>query len=322
MSILKNAAAVAVVASIAGGVTSATADAPTKIAPGSVTARALSPGLNKTRLSDHRRIVALEAAVRKLGGNIPAAGSPGPAGAKGSDGAGGAAGSKGADGAQGAKGDAGSTGATGATGAAGADGRNPATPVKASGDAGWTLSGSPSATFERGALHLHGGFDSSTQQGAIGIVHAYSSVPLDTLSALGMSFSVNKRDTVDQPTFHVTVLGAVQGVDSKFASGFTNLVWSPAYNGIDHIREATVDAFAPGNAWYSTGNVSNGSGSQAQPISIQEFMTRNPNAAIVQISVDNGGSSSGTSAFDDTDMSVDNLTVGFGSSFDRYDFGG
>lgn len=43
---------------------------------------------------------------------------------------------------------------------------------------------------------------------------------------------------------------------------------------------------------------------------------------IAQIAVDNGGSSAGTSADDATHLSVDDLTIGFGSGFTRYDLGG
>ena len=57
--------------------------------------------------------------------------------------------------------------------------------------------------------------------------------------------------------------------------------------------------------------------------SLQSFVASNPSAKIIAISVDNGGTSGpGTIPAADFDAGVDNLVVGIGASFDRYDFGG
>jgi hypothetical protein len=49
----------------------------------------------------------------------------------------------------------------------------------------------------------------------------------------------------------------------------------------------------------------------------------NPNAKIVQISIDNGGTSGpGTIPVDDFSAGVDNLVIGMDTDFTRYDFGG
>lgn len=240
------------------------------------------------------------------------------------------AGGVGATGKTGAQGPQGPAGTSPGSQGVGASGANPATPVKASGDSGFTFSGANStdpktASFARGALHLPGGFDGKTAQGGIGLAKQYNNVPLSNLSAVGYKFSVNKQGGGDTATIHVSVTGAVKGGDAKAssASGFTNFVYNPGINGLTG-REATVDAFAPGNKWYSTGTTSGSvSGGMQNPINIQTFQARNPDAVIGQISVDNGGTSgSGTTAPDATDISVDNLILGFGPAFTRYDLGG
>ena len=247
-------------------------------------------------------------------------GKQGPAGKNGVNGSNSSNSSNGAPGASGAPG---RDGAPGQNGKDGANGLNPATPVLKDGDAGFKLSGTPAATFQGGALHLHGGFDSSTPQGAPGLAHAYDNVPLSSLTTLGYAFSKNLSGGSDQPTIHVSVTGAT-GTDSKFPNGFTNLVYNPVYNGMGTTRDATVDTIAAGNRWYSTGADATGAatGGQSAPITIQQFQQRNPDAVVVQIAIDNGGSSSGTTSADATDFSVDDLTIGFGSGFTRYDLGG
>jgi len=229
---------------------------------------------------------------------------------------------------QGPKGDtgaAGTPGAKGDKGDKGADGANPAVPVRAGGDQGWSFSGVPSASFANGELHLSGtGVDPDTMQGGIGIAKAYDNVPLSQLSALSYAYHVNQRGagSTQAPSIHVTVVGAVKGADSKFDSGFTNLDYTPLYSdqqlGKDATRNYDTDAFAAGNKWFSTG-AQQTDGSQADPLSIQQFMSRNPDAKIVQISLDNGGSSGSSGSFD---AGADNLLIGLGSSFTRYDFGG
>ncbi len=256
-------------------------------------------------------------------------GATGAAGAKGDTGAQGAQGATGATGAQGVAGPAGTNGTNGK------DGANPATPVDASGDAGWTLSGSSSGCSSKltaGALQLNGsGTDPSTVQGGCGIIHTYSQ-PLSALSALTYQWWNQVNDAPQAPTIHIAVTGATN--NSKFTSGFANLTYLPAQSdgvttpllGVD----MTADTFANNALWYSTGgsctgaNVNNcvntGTGSQSNPQSLAAFMTANPNAQITQVSLDGGGSSGSTAAFQGE---ADDLAIGFNESLPtRYDFGG
>jgi hypothetical protein len=53
-----------------------------------------------------------------------------------------------------------------------------------------------------------------------------------------------------------------------------------------------------------------------------EVINKNPDATIAGISIDNGGSSSNTIPTDQFAAGVDNVVVGFGADFTRYDFGG
>jgi hypothetical protein len=282
-------------------------------------------------------------------------GATGAIGATGATGAQGAKGDTGATGVQGAKGDTGNTGNTGAqgpkgdTGAAGAqgqqgpqgpagqngtDGLNPATTVAQSGDAGWTISGSStgcSAKLAAGSLQLNGsGTDGSTMQGGCGIVHSFTQ-PLSTLSNLTYQWWNQVDDGVQAPTIHVSVTGANN--NSKFNSGFANLAYLPAQS--DAITtpplglEFTADTFADNALWYSTGGsctgasvnncVNSGPGSQSTPEPLSFFLTNDGNAQITQISLDGGGSSGSTAAFQGE---ADNLLIGFGGTNTRYDFGG
>ncbi len=264
-------------------------------------------------------------------GAIGATGDTGPRGYNGAEGDKGAPGANGAQGDTGAQGDPGATGTNGIDGINGVDGTNgvnglnPATPVLQSGDAGWTFSGvdpvtGNGAAFQGGALHLYGGFDGTTYQGGIGLAKSYSDA-LSTFSALGYSYVINQSANADQPVVHVTLIGAT--ADSKFASGFTNLVYVPAFNGATG-RDGTVDGFAQGNEWYSTdepGGLS-APGALNNPRPISFFQTNEPNATIIQISIDNGNSSNGTIPYGSEDFSADALIVGFGGSFTRYDLGG
>jgi hypothetical protein len=236
----------------------------------------------------------------------------------------------------GARGATGASGATGATGAPGADGQvagvasqvglNPATTVKASEDAGWKLTGtSPTAKLASGELRLAGGFDGadSNPAGGLGIAKLYgpfdkaaNTVSLSSLSALSFSAHIIKRpNTVSAPTIHVTLVGAETGTPS----GFTNLVYEPANNGgMDVGKPYSVDAYS--GQWWSTKTLT-GHPSQITA-SLTSFIDDNPNAKIFSISVDNGGSSTNTVPADEFAAGVDNLIVGFGNKFDRYDFGG
>jgi hypothetical protein len=120
----------------------------------------------------------------------------------------------------------------------------------------------------------------------------------------------------------MTVTGATE--DSHFASGFTNLVYNPAINGVTASESISYqsDAFAPGAKWYSTTAATNSAttlGSQDDPQPLSYFVGNDPNAVIGQVSLDNGGTSGGTGTFD---AGADSLIIGFqGSPFTRYDFG-
>lgn len=285
-----------------------------------------SKGVGLLRVIDspsQKCIAGLETPLSWNQAGVP--GSPGPTGPRGATGGTGAAGATG------------TAGATGATGPAGQNGLDPATPVLASGDSGWTIDTTGSggagvdpvsgngAAFSNGALHTYGGFDGSTYQGAIGIVKAYSAA-LSTLTGVGYTYSIDQLDGSSAPTVHVTLVGAT--ADSKFASGFTNLVYVPGFNGVVP-QVGTVenlDGFAQGNLWYSTdqpgGNSPTNAGSQDDPQPISFFQSNAGSATIVQISVDNGNSSSGTVPYGSEDFAIDSALVGFGGSFTRYDFGG
>ena len=261
-------------------------------------------------------------------------GPQGPQGAKGDTGAAGAPGAAGKDGSPGATGASGAAGKDGTNGSNGTNGLNPGVAVNTSGDAGWTLSGSGtgcSSKITAGALQLNGsGTDSSTVQGGCGAVHAYAA-PLSTLSELTYQWWNQVDNAVEAPTIHIAVTGAA--ANSKFASGFANFVYLPAQSdgittplvGVD----MTADTFASNALWYSTGGsctgantngcVNSGAGSQSNPESLAALMAANPNAQITQISLDGGGSSGSTAAFQ---AEADGLLVGFnGNIGTRYDFG-
>jgi len=286
-------------------------------------------------------------------GSQGSAGQQGPIGLQGATGASGAAGDQGDQGIQGPQGnqgpqgdqgskgdtgDVGPQGPQGATGATGANGLDPATPVLASGDSGWTIGttgdggagvdsvSGKGAAFSNGALHTYGGFDTSTYQGAIGIVKSYSA-PLSTLTGMGFSYAIDQLDGSNAPNVHITLTGAT--ADSKFSSsGFTNLDYVPGFNGITPQvgTVENVDGFAQGNLWYSTdqpgGNSPTNPGSQDDPQPMSFFQGNAGSATIIQISVDNGNSSSGTVAYGSEDFAIDSALVGFSGSFTRYDFGG
>ena len=247
-------------------------------------------------------------------------------------------GPKGDQGPQGPKGDKGDRGDSGAPGAPGAPGANPGVPVvvvpdlgsntapptSGTGDQGFYLTGGGpgcDATVARGTLNLTGvGVDSTTVQGACGIAKAFDSVKLNTLKALAYDYSVNVLKGNQAPGIHITVTGLT--AHSHFASGFANLDFTPALNGVTVGAQQSyhADGFAPGAKWFSTTetNISD-PGGQDNPLSLSAFMTDNPDAVITQIALDNGGSSGASGNFA---AQADNLIIGFGSSFTRYDFGG
>ena len=194
------------------------------------------------------------------------------------------------------------------------------------GDAGWYFSGNGaggSAALSNGELELDGpGVDVNTAQGGIGIAKAFNNVPLSELDALTYQWHVNEINSVSKqaPTIHITVTGLTN--DSKYGSGFANLVYNPTLNGVTPTASASYqsDAFAPNAAWYSTTESNNNNpGGQNSPETLATFANNNPHAVITQISLDNGGTSHGTGNFD---AGADNLLLGFSGINTRYDFGG
>lgn len=260
-------------------------------------------------------------------------------------------GPKGDNGSQGPKGDKGDAGPAGPQGIAGRDGFNPALAVDnvpaatagetqsnlpndadvgAPGDQGFYFNGvngaSGSATIADGELMLTGnGVDGATYSGGIGIAKAYSNITLADLSALSYQWHVDEANGNAAPTIHVTLTGAT--ADSKFASsGFTNLVYAPGLNGIK-VQPGVVyqsDARADGGLWYSTdepgGDSATNAGSQDDPQPWNFFVSRDTSAKIVQISLDNGGSSGVVSATP-FEAGADGLLIGIDGHNSRYDFG-
>jgi len=251
-------------------------------------------------------------------------------------------GSPGGTGAAGPAGPAGPKGATGAQGPAGTDGANPATKVTnvpaitsgsgnpnpdsgAAGDAGFYFTGNGaggSASITGGELALTGsGVDSNTFQGGIGVAKAYDSVPLANLDGASYDYHVQTTHGANTPLLHVTVTGL--NADSKFASGFANLVYSPALNNGNTTpvvgQSYSADAFLPGAKWYSTTQPNIGDpGGQNDPQPLSFFQGGNPGAKIIQISLDNGGSSGASGDFS---AGADDLVIGLSGTNSRYDFG-
>ena len=117
------------------------------------------------------------------------------------------------------------------------------------------------------------------------------------------------------PTIHVTVLKANTGT----ASGFTNFVFEPYMQSDFGLNQRfSLDALA--GTWWATRAA--GGIAQATPGSWADVIAKNPDATISAISIDNGGSSSNTIPADQFTAGVDNVLVGFGSAFTRYDLGG
>jgi len=241
------------------------------------------------------------------------AGTPGPKGDKGDPGAS----------APSVQGSAPQKGDKGDKGDKGRDGLNPATLVAKDGDAGWSFVGggadlnNPKASFADGELRLEGGFDGNTPTGAIGIAHAYDNAPLSSLKTLSYDFRILVRPSgsVQAPTIHVTVNNASRD-DGK---SFDNFVFEPYRQGTFGLfQRYSVDAML-GQWWatHATGGID-----QDHPATWADVVRANPNATIAAISVDNGGSSGATPQGDDIVAGADDVIVGFGSDFTRYDFGG
>lgn len=247
---------------------------------------------------------------------------------------------------KGSSGPQGPAGPPGANGTNGVNGANPGVPVVnvppvtlgeigagglpntgQPGDQGFYFTGldaNGSARLAGGQLVLHGAGVSvapTPPQGAIGIAKAFSDVPLGTLDALSYTWHVNTPHGNHAPTIHVTVSGLT--ADSRFASGFANLVFTPSANHVTVHRSQQYqsDGFATGARWFSTtAPVLGGPGSSSDPQPLSFFVGRNPDAVISQISLNNGGSSGATGSFE---AGADNLILGFtGSRFTRYDFDG
>jgi hypothetical protein len=241
------------------------------------------------------------------------AGTPGPKGDKGDPGAS----------APSVQGSAPQKGDKGDKGDKGQDGLNPATLVAKDGDAGWRFVGGggtspyPQASFSGGELRLQGGFDGTTPSGAIGIAHAYDNAPLSSLKTLSYDFRIVKRPdgSVSAPTIHITVLKAATGT----ASGFTNFVFEPYQQGtFGTFQRYSVDTLV--GKWWATRPTAGID--QGHPASWTDVINKNPDATISAISVDNGGSSGNTTPADEFVAGADDVIVGFGSDFTRYDFGG
>lgn len=245
-------------------------------------------------------------------------------------------------GATGPTGPKGPSGPVGPTGPAGANGSNPATPVvdvktiAASsgnnsnpdsgdpGDGGWYFSGDGSggsASLTGGELLLSGsGVDAKTAQGGIGIAKAFTNLPLKSLTALNYQWHVNEVNGEQAPTIHISVTGLAN--NSHFSNGFANLVLSPGLNNgvtVNQGVEYFTDGFAANAEWYSSSQTAAGDGDQDHPKPLSYFVSNDPNAVITQISLDNGGSSGGSGAFE---AGADNLVLGVGGAATRYDFGG
>ena len=143
---------------------------------------------------------------------------------------------------------------------------------------------------------------------------------LGNLDALTYQWHVNEVNASQAPTIHITVTGLTH--DSHFGSGFANLVYNPTINGVVPSESIAYqsDGFAPNAKWYSTteSNI-NSPGGQNSPETFATFVANNPNAQIIQISLDNGGTSNGTGSFD---AGADDLLLGFHGTNTRYDFGG
>jgi hypothetical protein len=176
------------------------------------------------------------------------------------------------------------------------------------------------ARLAGGQLVLHGvGVDPNTPQGGIGIAKAFPNVPLGTLDALSYMWHVNTLHGHQAPTIHITVTGLTN--DSRFASGFANVTYSPSVNHVTvgASEQFQSDGFAAGARWFSTTAPDiNAPGGHNNPRPLSFFVGRNPDAVIGQISLNNGGSSGTTGSFE---AGADDLILGFkGSPFRRYDF--
>ena len=148
------------------------------------------------------------------------------------------------------------------------------------------------------------------------MVKAIDNVPLSSLTSLRYDMHVTKRPTdVSAPTIHVAVVGAA----TNTTSGFMNLVFEPVNNGGTTLNQPFVFDAVSGSWWGTRDSLHH---PRQATDSLASFVQDNPDAKIIAVSVDNGGSSSDTVPVDAFSAGVDNLVLGFGDSFTRYDFGG
>ncbi len=104
-----------------------------------------------------------------------------------------------------------------------------------------------------------------------------------------------------------------------------NLVFEPYQNGGTTVGgRKSFDALT--GQWWATRDLAAGTDNaiaRQALASLEQIKATSPDARIVSISVDNGNTSgTGTIPVDQLSMGADNLVVGFGTGFDRYDFGG
>jgi hypothetical protein len=115
------------------------------------------------------------------------------------------------------------------------------------------------------------------------------------------------------------------GANTGTATGFVNLVFEPYQNGGTAVgARKSFDALT--GQWWATRDLAAGTDNaiaRQALASLDKIKATSPDARIVSISVDNGNTSgTGTIPADQLSMGADNLVVGFGTGFDRYDFGG
>ncbi|MEO9175286.1 MAG: hypothetical protein ABI317_07195, partial [Gaiellales bacterium] len=153
---------------------------------------------------------------------------------------------------------------------------------------------------------MQGGFDGSSAQGAEGATHLYPDLPLlSSLNALSFAYHRDVRNSgSDSVSIHISVW-----LDGS--SGFDNLVYNCFYDG-DY--QQSYDQNAMTGKWWSTHALVGLPDAQVQAVTpLQAIQAAYPNARIIQISVDNGDSSSGTTAATDFSAGVDNVLIGLGS---------
>lgn len=332
-------AVVALIAGLTGGASAAGLMNGHTILPGTVGHKQLANGAVRHDNLGDGSVHANNLTRGLLNRLTPRPGSSGARGPQGTAGPAGGTGPAGGAGPQGPKGDPGVAGAPGKDGNTtpienvpaifDSSGNNPNPDSGDPGDGGWYLSGNGGAYLTNGEVELTTqGIDANTWQKGIGIAKAYDNVPLWELDQLSYRWHVNRPNGNQAPTIDLTVSGLTH--NSNSVSGFANLVYSPATNGVTVIPGVLYQADAitrdPSlGEWYSTTNPDiNGAGGQNNPEPFSKFYADNPNAVITQISLDNGGSSGASGPFD---AGGDDLIIGLSPTqtdhqTSEYDFGG